>query len=353
MSTLLIPAAGRSTRYGLDRPKFLLQHPMGGTMLEACISGFGKLSNSQVDRIMVLSLAEYFEDISMELIRNRIANQHGIDVEFLLLDAPTSSMVETICIGLSAFDLDGPFIVKDSDNYLELDLELLKKNSLASVNLNRFNIVSAQGKSFLKVSDHSGLIDILEKKISSEIISVGCVRFESASDFLAASKQVGIKSEPFVSDVIKVMISSGIKFDVVEASNYEDWGTLTDWLNYCGTFKTLFLDLDGIVFHNENPNSLSGGWDKGTPIKENVKYLLNLQDLGRTKMIFTTSRSEEFRDSVAFLLNETGFIHYSLLMGLPHCQRVLVNDFARTNPYPSAVAISIPRDSINLSSYLK
>jgi len=33
MTKLLIPAAGLSTRYGLERPKFLLQHPVGVSML--------------------------------------------------------------------------------------------------------------------------------------------------------------------------------------------------------------------------------------------------------------------------------------------------------------------------------
>lgn len=42
-----------------------------------------------------------------------------------------------------------------------------------------------------------------------------------------------------------------------------------------------------------------------------------------------------------------------MIMGLPHCQRVLINDFAKTNPYPSALAINMVRDTETLREYLK
>ena len=38
----------------------------------------------------------------------------------------------------------------------------------------------------------------------------------------------------------------------------------------------------------------------------------------------------------------------NLVMGLPHCQRVIINDFARSNPYPSCSAINIPRNENEL-----
>ena len=42
---------------------------------------------------------------------------------------------------------------------------------------------------------------------------------------------------------------------------------------------------------------------------------------------------------------------HNIIMGLPHSQRVLVNDFADSNPFPSCVAINIPRNSENLEKY--
>jgi hypothetical protein len=43
----------------------------------------------------------------------------------------------------------------------------------------------------------------------------------------------------------------------------------------------------------------------------------------------------------------------TLIMGLPHCKRVIINDFAKTNPYPSCESINLPRNSDNLIEFLK
>ncbi len=38
-------------------------------------------------------------------------------------------------------------------------------------------------------------------------------------------------------------------------------------------------------------------------------------------------------------------------MGMNHAARVVVNDFAPTNPYPSGLAVTFPRNG-NLKEYL-
>jgi len=42
-----------------------------------------------------------------------------------------------------------------------------------------------------------------------------------------------------------------------------------------------------------------------------------------------------------------------LVMGLPHSQRILINDFAKSNPYPSAAAINMPRNKNDLKELLR
>ncbi len=59
-----------------------------------------------------------------------------------------------------------------------------------------------------------------------------------------------------------------------------------------------------------------------------------------------------YREQVLHILADVGIKPYAMVMGLNHAPRVLVNDFAPSNPYPSARAISFPRDS-NLGQYLK
>ena len=52
-------------------------------------------------------------------------------------------------------------------------------------------------------------------------------------------------------------------------------------------------------------------------------------------------------------LNEKGILYDELVMGLPHCKRVIINDFANSNPYPSCEAINISRNSDNLGDLLR
>ena len=42
-----------------------------------------------------------------------------------------------------------------------------------------------------------------------------------------------------------------------------------------------------------------------------------------------------------------------IIFNLPHCKRYLINDYAPTNPYPSAIAININRNDDNLIDKLR
>ena len=52
-------------------------------------------------------------------------------------------------------------------------------------------------------------------------------------------------------------------------------------------------------------------------------------------------------------LKNKGIAYDELVMGLPHSQRILINDFAKSNPYPSAAAINMPRNKNDLKELLR
>ena len=59
------------------------------------------------------------------------------------------------------------------------------------------------------------------------------------------------------------------------------------------------------------------------------------------KLIFTTSRPNSVRaETENALFGTLGFHRTKVIMDLPHGPRVLVNDFSKTNPGPSAIAIN-------------
>ena len=43
----------------------------------------------------------------------------------------------------------------------------------------------------------------------------------------------------------------------------------------------------------------------------------------------------------------------TIITDLPHSKRLLVNDFANTNPYPTAISLNTERDSLILSRMFK
>lgn len=350
---LVVPAAGLSSRYGLGRPKFLLQHPTGGTMLEHAILGLEGLGPELVDEIVVISLEPHFENVDVEKITKRI-EQLGVPVRFHFLEKPTSSVVETVSLYLHSLDEDIALTIKDSDNQLSLNLGELETAgfAMAYISLQDFPEVVARNKSFLEIGTGSLITNVIEKKIISEFISVGLTRFAASSDFLRASLQLGsVSSEIYISDIVRVLMSEGVDFKAVPASKYEDWGTLREWLAFVGTFQTLFVDIDGVISENMSPINLKNNWDSISPIIENVSFLLELEQSGRSQLVFTTARSEQHAPTITRALEELGFTQFRLICGLFHAKRVLVNDFAVTNPYPSATSINIPRDSKNLRAY--
>lgn len=352
MAILIIPAAGLSTRFGLDKPKFLLQSPHGRPMIAEALTGFSNLENSGITSIHVITQKSYLENLSLDALILEIQKVTSLPIHFTLLDGPTQSMVHTLRQILINLESDEEFIVKDCDNIVGLDFAKIKwhLNAICYVDLKNYPNIVAHNKSFLKINGSMILDDIIEKEIVSSFINVGCVKFGSASSFLSALSAYEGSGELFVSDIVRVLISRGEVFHAIKAETYEDWGTLSEWRSYCGRFATYFVDVDGVVSINTDPLKLIQNWQTFTPMEQNCSRLLQLQENGR--IVFTTSRHEDYRDSLQNQLKEIGFKDFDLLMGLPHARRVLINDFAPTNPYPSSVAINIPRNSDTLREYI-
>lgn len=351
MTTLIIPAAGLSTRYALSRPKFLLQHPNGLTMLSAGLLGLG---NYDFDEVIIVSLSRYFKDISVESLSEEVSTVLSCPVKFVLLEEPTASMVDSIAVGIETMSLDGPIVVKDSDNLVALDSnEFFGKNFLAYAELEKFTSVRVNNKSFVEIDSQGFISNIVEKRVISAEINSGLIGFKNASDFLRAMKKVSGAREKYVSDIVRYLLGDGEIFWGQSASDYIDWGTIVEWRKYCSTFATIFVDVDGVLVTNENPHGNEGNnWFSFRPIMENVEALLQGVNLGKYIVVFTTSRSEKHREVLLDKLREIGFANSQLVMGLPHAKRILINDFAPTNSYPSALAINLERNSTRLSEYL-
>ena len=160
-----------------------------------------------------------------------------------------------------------------------------------------------------------------------------------------------MEGECYISNIIYDLMLSGSKFYGLGVTSYKDWGTLDVWKEYKKDYKTLFVDIDGTLITNSSiqfPPYVG----EGARLDNNVQYLQKLNSTGKVYIILTTSRPEFLREITEREMQRHGIPYNQLVMGLPHCKRIVINDFAKSNTYPSCEAINIPRNNDNLSEYL-
>lgn len=352
MNTLIIPCAGKSSRFPNMKPKYMLTHPDGKLMVEKAMENI----NTEVfDRIIITIVKPHDEKYDAKLIMEQVFADNP-KVEICVLDDFTSSASETVYLTLTKMKVEGAFVIKDSDNQVGVHFENKIKNMIVGYDLREHKDVSnIPGKSFLIVNEQDIIQDIIEKKVVSSIICLGVYCFENADDFISAYKEMiskKISGEMYISHLISYLLATNeYVFQAVMATSYNDWGTLAEWKEEQKKYRTYFVDVDGVIMKNSGKYGKVNWYNNTTFLDENVATIKKLQENG-DQIVITTSRSEEFRENLEKLLDSVGIKPYAILMGMNHAARVVINDFAPTNPYPSGIAITLPRNS-SIREYLE
>lgn len=345
MNTLIVPCAGKSSRFPEMKPKYLLTHPDGSIMLEKAISG---LNTEIFDRIIITIVKPHAEKYESEIILKQIFAKNP-KVEICVLDDFTNSASETVDFTIDKMNVHGSFVIKDSDNKVCTKIPQNISNGIVGYDLRvHKDISNIPGKSFLLINDKNIILDIIEKEVVSNIICLGVYSFHNVKDFQSAYKELldnNITGEMFISHVISYMLSKGYIFTASMADGYDDWGTLAEWQQVQKNYRTYFIDVDGVLIKNCGQYGSINWSNNAELIIENINQIKDLQHKG-AQIIITTSRTEEYRDDLEKLLINNGIKPYAIIMGLNHSSRVIINDFAATNPYPSCSALSIPRNSL-------
>jgi hypothetical protein len=351
MNTLIMPCGGKSSRFPNMKPKYMLTHPDGRLMIEHAMSG---LNLDIFDRIVITIIKEHDEkhDAGLWLSQVFVNNDK---VVICILDNFTKSASETIALTVEKMKIKGGVVIKDCDNFVNVDIPNPITNSITGYSLrSNPNITNVIGKSFLIANEQNIIQDIIEKKIVSETICIGVYAFTDIADFITSYSEIlakNVQSELFISHVISYMINrQDALFEVLFAADYSDWGTISEWKNIQRNMRTFFIDVDGVILKNSGKYGKVNWGNNTIMLKFNIEAIKKLQDKGG-QIVITTSRTEEYRPALEKMLNDAGIKPYAIVMGLYHSTRVLVNDFAPTNPYPSAVAISFPRNE-NMEEYI-
>lgn len=350
MKTLILPVAGRSSRFPGMRPKWLLTMPDGKLMIEKAVES---LQIKDCDRVVVVCLREhldaYLAPNSLESVLEGI--QHP-KTEVCVIETPTTSQSETVAIAIEKARIDGAIFVKDCDN--KFSVSWSGQNEVAVLDLNSVGLIDAKNKSYVQVDSLGKITNIIEKQVISNYFCCGGYGFRCAEEFVKHYKEIKGKDEStevYISHVIYSMLMAQENFQIIEAENYIDWGTLREYRHYTRRYLTLFCDVDGVLLYNGSKFG-KNGW-RTEPITENLEAISKLQNSGQIYLVITSSRPESETNYLRSRLAEFGVRPDKYVMGLPHTRRVLVNDYSKTNTYPTSISINIERDSKTLSTLME
>jgi len=353
-NTLIIPCAGKSSRFPNMKPKWMLTHPNGKLMVQEALSG---LDLSSFDRIIITIVKEHSEKYEAKLILSQIFDlSKKSKFEVLELDHFTSSQSHTVYETLKKKKIIGNFVVKDSDNFVHVS-KSESPNFVVGLDINKFpgEVFRLKSKSFITKNDQNIITNIVEKKIVSENICLGVYGFDDPKKFMKAFEILSKKNsenEIYLSHIISYLIGTEeVIYSYTETNDFEDWGTMEDWRNTQIKHSTYFVDIDGILLENRGKFGKKNWSNTMNPIKENIECIKKLYEKG-AQIVLTTCRSKKEIAPVKEMLENEGIQIHSIVTECNHSPRVLINDFAPTNPYPSCKAVNVPRNH-SISSYIE
>jgi len=339
---IIMPCAGLSTRFPNMRPKYLLSDYNNRLMIENAAKNFiGKYN------VTIAILKQHNEMFNAE---NKLRDAFGDKVNIVVLNEPTSGPADTVYQAIMNseyfFSSVSPMLIKDCDGFYDTDL--VDGNAIYVSKLSKNpDIRNAPAKSYTITNEHGIITSVVEKQIVSNSFCVGGYQFASIGEYVDTFEKLkdNATSEIFVSNIIDYMISNGAVFNEKEVENFVDVGTADDWFKF-NNKPTYFCDIDGTIIKTKDFHD-----DPYEPIQKNVDALLKEQARG-CKLVFVTARKKRYEEYTNKILTEMGFVNYVLVMEANHSRRVLINDYANSNPFPSAVALNLKRDSDNLGDMI-
>lgn len=346
--TLMLPCAGKSTRYKQTRPKWMMTAPDG---LLAIQKAAASVSGAHVIRRVIAIRAEHDEKHQASLV---IRRAFGEQIDIVRIDRDTNGPAETVAEIIQQANIRGPILIKDADSFFD-PITPCNGSFIVSCDLRQnLDFARVGAKSFVVLNEQGNAVDIREKSVCSNNVSVGLYAFSEAEDFLRwydSAKNMTQGGEIFISQVISEAFRHNEVFKSIAADNVIDVGTLEDWQGFTSRYQLILTDIDGVIFQNQSAYFEPYWGSPVAQIDENIQRLINLQQQG-AQLVFVTSRPEKYREPTMHALTEAGLTVHALVMGCHHGKRVLINDFATSNPYPTALAVSIPRNTPCLSQYL-
>jgi len=350
LKTLIVTAAGLSTRFENLKPKWMLTHPNGNWMI---VESLKNLDFSSVSQVYLVFLREHIEKYKCHEAIKKCLQEIGIQdkAKIIILNKKTHNQPHTVYEAIKQANIKGQVIIKEVDN--KFSYSMTDGNFMCYYDLNNTTCINPSNKSYIKINKDNIITDIVEKRVVSSTFGCGSYSFESAVQYIKYFEKKANQKTLYLSDIIKVMIQDNFIFKAIEAKNYVDWGTKEDWFKYIRSYKTLFVDIDGVLVKGAGGKYLKPYWGESKGIPENIDFLSRIHQTGKVLIILTTARPESFKEKTIEQLKRESVPYDKIIFDLLHCNRTIINDYGSSNPYPTCDAVNISRNSNDLERFLK
>lgn len=237
MKTLIVPCAGRN--FINNYPRWALKYSQEDILLSKCIK---TLSCDNFDRIVVTLLEDDLIYYSLEKLKRMISPK----VEFYIMKQKTSGPAETIYETLINMKIKGSIYIKDIDIIFPYPNKT--GNFISGIHILDYesDLKNVKNKSFITVNEKNVVMDIIEKNIKSDIISIGLYGFADANDFIKSYVAISNSFQGeriYVSHIITYLIGGLDKvFEFVEIPEYELFESTKDYERFIRNTGVYLID---------------------------------------------------------------------------------------------------------------
>lgn len=344
---VIVPCAGRSSRFPDMPPKWMLPDHDGEPMVSRAVAGL----NMTPDSFVFTILREHDEKFSA---RAGLCEMFGQEVDCVILEQPTRSQSETVAETLIRREIVGSFLIKDSDNFFRISSLEEQFNYVTVSSLNDYDSINARNKSYVQINQENVITNIREKSVISDLFSVGGYYFAKANDFLEIyshlSDSVVHDGELYISEIIAHMILSGSVFKIKRADDYQDWGTVHEWRRELQRRRVHLVSVDGFLFERGSLY-FQPIFDQVRPNKEAVAAVRKMADL-QHRIVYLSIRPPELEELTRRQLASAGLPNDTIIFGCGVAQWTVVTAPHVTLPFGTSRAFEIDAGDPNMLNKL-
>jgi hypothetical protein len=341
---IIVPCAGRSSRFPNMPPKWMLPDHDGLPMVVKAVEGL-RVSK---DDLIITVLREHEERFNAIDGLRRV---FGGPLQCVVLGKPTASQSETVIETIRKTGLDEPFMVKDSDNYFELGTLSEGYNYVSVASLNDFDQINPRNKSYVQVDHEDIIVNFREKRVISDLFSVGGYFFVSPGEFVAAYDELSngtriTGGELYLSEVIAFMILNGHTFKARRVERYQDWGTVHEWRQKLERRRVFLISVDGFLFERGS-RFFSPSFDKVKPNATAIEAVIKMGEQQHV-IIYLSVRPTELEELTRAQIRSQGLPEGPIISNLAIAQWALLTAAHPSLPFTTSRAFEMSSDDPNV-----